>query len=58
MNFNRPYVAIFFDEKAYWEMGYMIERWIFVGFMIWRVEIVWIYGLKRGKQAKYCELKK
>ena len=35
----------------------MVERWTFVGSMIQRLQIVWIYGLKRGKQAKYCELK-
>ena len=35
----------------------MVERWTFVGSMIQRLQIVWIYGLKRAKQAKYCELK-
>ena len=35
----------------------MVERWTFVGSMIQRLQIVWIYGLKKGKQAKYCELK-
>ena len=34
----------------------MVERWIFVGFMIWRIQIVWIYGIDMGRQAKYCEL--
>ena len=38
-------------------MLYMVERWTFVGSMIQRLQIVWIYGLKRGKLAKYCELK-
>ena len=33
----------------------MVERWTF---MIQRLQIVWIYGLKGGKQAKYCELNK
>ena len=36
----------------------MVERWTFVGSMIQTLQIGWIYGLKRGKQAKYCELKK
>ena len=31
----------------------MVERWILVGFMIWRIQIVWIYGINMGKQAKY-----
>ena len=36
----------------------MVERWVFVRFMIWRIQIqiVWIYGINMGKQAKYCEL--
>ena len=38
-------------------MLYMVERWTFVGSMIQTLQIVWIYGLKRGKLAKYCELK-
>ena len=37
-------------------MLYMVESWTFVGSTIQRLQIVWIYGLKRGKQAKYCEL--
>ena len=34
----------------------MVERLVFVGFMIWRIQIVWIYGINMGKQAKYWEL--
>ena len=36
----------------------MIERWTFVGFMVQRLQIVWVYGLNRSKQAKCCELEK
>ena len=38
-------------------MLYMVERWTFVGSVIQRLQIVWVYGLKRGKQDQYCELK-
>ena len=34
----------------------MVEGWIVDGFMIWRIQIVWIYEINMGKQAKYCEL--
>jgi hypothetical protein len=49
-------LTIFFDEKACLEVVYMVEAWSVVGFMVWGLRMVWIYGLKRGKQAKYREL--
>ena len=47
-----PKIEIFFNEKAPWEMLYMVERWTFVGSMIQRLQIVRIYGLKKCEQAK------
>ncbi len=38
-------VVDFLDEKTSWEMPYMVERWTFVGVIIQRLQIVWIYGL-------------
>ena len=36
---------------------YMVGRWTFVGFMVQRLQIGWICGLKRGRRGNYCELK-
>ena len=52
-----PKIGDFFSEKAPREMLYMVERLTFVGSMVQRLQIVWIDGLKKGKRAKYCELK-
>ena len=50
-------LTIFFGGEAWLEVVYMVGRWTFVGFMVWRIQIGWIYGLKRGRKGTYCELK-
>ena len=49
-------VTIFFGDKACRGMLYMIGRLTFVGFMVQRLQIVWVWWINSSKQAKYWEL--